>query len=105
MQIAMADESGFAGEGRQDPYFSMAAFVADDRDWAELTVRWREALAKHKAPYLHMREFAHRIELFRGWTEDQRRALMADLLRIIAGLELYAVGAVMRVADFEALTP
>jgi hypothetical protein len=103
MLVAMADESGFGGEGKQDNFFSMCAYVGHHDEWSKLSDRWRKVLKKHNAPYLHMREFAHRVESFKGWTEAQRRGLLGELLMVIQAAEMYAVGAVLRVADFETL--
>jgi hypothetical protein len=96
MLIAMADESGVNTDG----YFGMAGYIGTHEDWTQLNGPWSLALAKHKAPYLHMLEFSGSRGAYKGWTEEQRRALMSDLLMAITGTALRAFGIVMRVADF-----
>lgn len=100
MLIAMADESGISADAN---YFSMAAYVADHRVWAEFNVEWTAKLQKHGIEYLHMWEFAGRRGPFTGWLEERRRALMLDLLMAIMSRRLYAVGIAMRTADFRRL--
>ena len=50
-----------------------------------------------------MREFAHRIGAFTGWTEERRRALLGPCVQALNSIPAVAVGAAMSVADFEAL--
>ncbi len=57
MLTAFFDESGHFSATE---FFSLTAFVAKDSDWALFDDRWREALTRSCAPYLHMREFAHK---------------------------------------------
>src|SRR5436190_23684562 len=102
MFVAYVDESGHSSN---TDFFSLAACVADWRDWQEFNRRWYAALKAHGAPYLHMREFAHRVEVFEGWTEDRRRALMTDCLSALDSLGIITVGAVMRVSDYRRLSP
>jgi len=61
-------------------FVSMAACVGRYDQWKTFDQQWNAALAKHNAPYLHMREYAHSIGPFEGWKEPQRRGLMADCL-------------------------
>jgi hypothetical protein len=80
MLIAYFDESGLSGS---DDFFAVSAMIGSVEDWREVDERWRQALAANNAPYLHMREFAHRIDAFRNWSEAQRRALMRACLNAI----------------------
>jgi hypothetical protein len=101
MLIVMADESGFQTDG----YFGMAGYIAEEAEWRALSARWRAALLQHGAPYLHMKDLVGFREVYEGWTEGRRRPFLSDLIDIIEALELRAIGAVMKVADFRALTP
>lgn len=96
------DESGHSSE---TDFFAVAAFVAEDSEWVAFDARWREALAQTGVPYLHMRQFAHRVGAFQGWTEDRRRALLAGCVAAIKSIRTIAVGAAVSVTDFRALSP
>lgn len=50
-----------------------------------------------------MREFAHRVGAFRGWTEGQRRALLGRCVKAVNSIPAIAVGAAVSVTDFNAL--
>lgn len=100
MFVAMADESG---ANPNSPYFAMAAYIARHDHWRAFNNEWREALSRHRIQYFHAWEFAGRRNIFKDWTEDRRRALMNDLLRVIMSRPMYALGAAMRQTDFYAL--
>lgn len=100
MLIGFFDESGHSSSTE---FFALAAFVADDSDWARFDQQWRRALDRHGAPYLHMREFAQRVETFKGWTEDRRRGLLGECVAAINSIRAIAVGAATSVDDFERL--
>jgi hypothetical protein len=101
MRLSFFDESGRFGE---TDYVSMATCDAQWYVWQQFNPRWNAALGKSGAPYLHMREYAHRTGPFKGWTEERRRTLMADCLDAIKGLEIVMFTAVVRSSDFRALT-
>lgn len=98
--IAYIDESGHSAEAR---VVSLAAFVASATQWRRFSADWTGALKDHGAPFLHMREFAHRQGNFKGWSEDQRRSLLGALLDVIVANQLIAVGAAIDVNAFRAL--
>ena len=100
MLTGFFDESGHSS-GTE--FFALAAFVASDADWAPFDKRWQDALRRHDAPYLHMREFAHFVGAFKGWTEDQRLGLLGDCVTAINAIPAIAVGAAMSVEDFKKL--
>lgn len=102
MLVAYADESGHSS---QDSYVSMAACAAERHVWSIFDERWRSALNDANAPYLHMREFAHRVGAFKGWTEGQRRRFMGLCLEALADLEILMAAAVLKTADYRSLTP
>ena len=102
MLIAYFDESGHS---RQTDFVSMAACVGRYDQWKTFDQQWNAALAKHNAPYLHMREYAHSIGPFEGWKEPQRRGLMADCLAATTASRLVFAVACVRVTDFITLEP
>ncbi len=98
--IAFLDESGHSSATE---FFALAAFVADYTDWPAFDHLWQEALRGAQAPYLHMREFAHRVGPFLGWTEEQRRALLGRCVKALNSIPAVAVGAAVSIADFNTL--
>jgi len=98
--IGFLDESGHSSATE---FLALAAFVANEADWRAFDRLWHEALHETQAPYLHMREFAHRVGAFAGWTEERRRALLGPCVKALNSIPAIAVGAAMSVADFEAL--
>jgi hypothetical protein len=101
MLTSFFDESGHSSTTE---FFALAAFVAEELHWDTFSIRWRQALADSGAPYLHMREFAHRVGAFKDWTEEQRRGLLSRCVSAINSIHAIAVGAAISVADFKALT-
>jgi hypothetical protein len=98
--VGFFDESGHSS-GTE--FFALAAFVADAFQWAGFDDQWRNALNRHGAPYLHMREFAHSRGPFQGWTEDRRQGLLGECVTAINSIRAIAVGAAMSVEDFKKL--
>lgn len=96
------DESGHSAD---TDFFSLAALVASDDDWALFDERWRKALARHEAPWLHMREFAHFVGVFAGWSEADRRSLLADCVAAINSIHAIVVGVAISVDEFMKLDP
>lgn len=99
--IGFLDESGHSSATE---FVSLAAFVAEEEAWEEFDSQWRAALARYGAPHLHMREFAHCVGAFRGWTEDRRRGLLGDCVASINSVRAIAVGAATSVEDFRKLS-
>jgi hypothetical protein len=97
--IAFFDESG---SGESD-YVALAACVGQPRHWSEFQRCWHEALRRHGAPYLHMREFAHFRGAYKGWSEPQRKALLSDLLDCLDSFPIAIVAACMKVSDYTCL--
>jgi len=94
---AFFDESGHSDT---PGFFALAAFVAPDEAWPQFADNWNAALRAHHAPYLHMREFAHTQGPYRGWTESQRRGLLAACVTAVNQSNAVAVGCVLFVDDF-----
>jgi hypothetical protein len=99
---AFIDESGHSAEAK---VIALAGFAAVKDQWDGFESVWNEVLNGHGAPYLHMREYAHRRGPFSGWSEDRRRSLMAGMLDGIAEHRLIAIGAAIDVEGFHALSP
>ena len=98
----------FDESGSEDPhgYFGVAGFVGSDDQWRVFDWMWKEALKTTGASYLHMREFAHSVDAFTEWKDDnvRREQLMAGVVAAVLESELIPVGSAMRVGDFNALT-
>ncbi len=101
MLTASFDESGHSAK---TDFLSVVAFVAAEDQWVEFSDTWNAALTQCGAPYLHMREFAHTVDAFKGRSEDQRRELMAAAVAAIASIQVTAVAAVMKVEDFRSFS-
>ncbi len=100
MLTAYFDESGHSSLAT---FVSIAAFVADEADWARFDPVWQAALSTYDVPYLHMREFAHKRRCFAGWAEERRRGLLAACVSAINSVPAVAVGAAISVDDFNKL--
>ena len=100
---AYFDESG---NEELPGYFGVAGFVGFDYQWRVFDQLWKEALATTRAPYLHMREFAHSRKAFTEWKDDEarREQLMDGVVAAVLQSELTAVGSALRGGDFDALT-
>jgi hypothetical protein len=100
--IGCFDESGSSGEGG---FVSIAGFVATEERWAAFDTAWNAALAKHSAPYLHTTDLANFKRIYKDWTVDQQRALVADLMATIWAMgRVVAIGATMAVDDFNSFS-
>jgi hypothetical protein len=92
--IGCFDESRSSREGG---FVSIAGFVATEERWAAFDAAWNAALAKHRVPYLHTTDLANFKRIYKGWTADQQRALVADLMIAIWGMgRVVAIGSTMR---------
>lgn len=96
MLVAYIDESGHSRDPKSH-FVGMGGLVADSADWDVLTSEWAEALsdAGVKGGELHMRQFAHSRGPFKGWSEGQRRELMARLVEAIVKAKAVPVGCVV----------
>ncbi len=101
MLTAYFDESGHSATLR---FFALAALVAPSGSWPAFDAEWHRVLGECDAPYLHMREFAHRLGPYEGWPEERRRALLGGCVSAIKATRPMAVGAVLDVADFNSLS-
>jgi hypothetical protein len=100
---AYCDESGHIDSER---FVAIAGFVATDAQWAAFDAAWSAVLARHAVGALHTTDLMNRKRAFRDWDNAREVALIGDLMKVIhdAG-NITAVGAVIAVDDFRALTP
>jgi hypothetical protein len=85
--MAMLTTAFDCSQDKQRKYFVMAGFVSSAAEWSEFDKEWRERLAIENLPYFHMNRFAHSLAPFDAtWrkNETRRRALLSDLLDMIA---------------------
>lgn len=98
MLIGCFDESGSSGEGG---FVSIAGFVATEERWTTFDAAWNAALAKHGIPYLHTTDLANFKRIYKEWTVEQQRALVADLMAVIWDMgRVVAIGSTIAVDDF-----
>jgi hypothetical protein len=100
--IAYADESGHAADPKVD-HFGLVGLVASAERWERFRTDWSAALAEFGVSALHMREFAHRLGPFRGWSEEQRRAFLSRLLAVVDELRPLIFGSVIALAAWRRL--
>jgi hypothetical protein len=95
MLVAYMDESGHSKDPKSH-FCGIGGLVADSAKWETLEVSWGSALreAGVKGAF-HMRQFAHRQGEFKGWTEAQRKKLLAKLVETIVELDPVPVGCVI----------
>jgi hypothetical protein len=86
-------------------FLVMAGFVSSAEEWKHFDVEWRKRLAEDGLSYFHMHSFAHSINQFDGWRnqENRRRRLLSDLLDIVAGHAYHKFGCAIQADAFAAL--
>jgi hypothetical protein len=72
-----------SGHEQNEEHLVVAGFLSSGDDWIKFDSAWTRRLAENGLPYLHMREFAHKLPPFDRLTEKQRRELLSDLMDII----------------------
>jgi hypothetical protein len=97
---AYLDESGHS---RSTDFFAIAGFVGDEASCSKFEQMWKDTLEETGAPYLHMREFAHSLGPFEGWSEERRKKLLAGCIGAIRSTKLRAVGAILCIEDYKQL--
>src|SRR5882724_6897842 len=93
MLIAL-DASGSESDHR---LFVVAGFVSSAKDWDAFDLVWRARLKRDGLTHFHMHRFAHSLEEFKGWDQDEnrRRTLLADLLGILQSHTYRKFGAII----------
>jgi Protein of unknown function (DUF3800) len=100
---AYIDESGHAA----DPscrFVGLGGLVALTENWQIFEQKWRTALdLLCEGEPFHMNLFAAREGVFKGWSEEKRRKLLAALIDAIFAANAIPTGCVISLDDFEAL--
>jgi hypothetical protein len=78
------DESG----GEDHGFITVCGYVAPVEAWEKFEAQWKEMLALHKVPYLHMKEYAHFKGPYAKWRNDAvaRAQFLKDAASIIGGI-------------------
>jgi hypothetical protein len=87
--VGFFDESGL---DERSLSFWVAGYVGFPSDWYEFSRRWNHALKSHGVTTLHTTELLHSKGEFKGWTPEQKRACLADLISVVDGSNLLGVG-------------
>lgn len=95
---AYFDEAGHHSSTQSVVVAGLAGF---EYQWDGFDESWREALDGHGLTAFHMTDFENRKKAFNGWTEDKKRQMLAELMAIIIGRRLVAVGTSVAVAMFQ----
>jgi hypothetical protein len=91
----------YVDDSTEPPVFVLAGFVARAEQWAEFTVRWRDALAKPpRLQYFKMKEANACQGQFTGWSVADRDARLADLVGIIKDHALVGISSIVRHTDY-----
>lgn len=101
---AFADESGHSQDAHCT-HIGIAAILLTSEGSKCLSARWSELLSAADVPHFHMKEFAHSVGPFKGWTEKRRRELLGPLLDAIVEAGPSIFGAVMPLSEWRALAP
>jgi Protein of unknown function (DUF3800) len=78
---AYLDESGTHG---QSPHTVMSGMLANALQWERFERNFRRIKAKHRFRIFHTKKFKRRDGDFKGWSNEQCLALIADLAPITA---------------------
>lgn len=106
MLATYADETGhFADPQRR--FVGVAGFLGHSDKWNSFDAEWTQACREEgvKEPF-HMVDFAGSREQFKSWKDDEvrRRRLLGRLVAAIKNAEVYPIGAVVPIEDFNSLT-
>jgi hypothetical protein len=104
MLTAYMDEAGHS----EDPalhFVGMAGFVAPSERWQDFADKWRTTLDEYglREPF-HMKDYAHSVKQFKGWTKEKKKELFGKLLEIIQRTNAKPVGAVVSLEGYASLT-
>jgi hypothetical protein len=82
-----------SGSPDQGVALSVAGFVATTEQWIEFERNWKEVLEAYGVSQLHMREFAHSVDEFASWKNDERkrRRFLERLVNVIKTRTRYCV--------------
>jgi hypothetical protein len=74
------DESGLDEKSQT---FCIGGYVADSKDWFELTKAWEQLLVEAGVSCFHMAEFETRHGEFEGWSNAKRIGFIKDLIALV----------------------
>lgn len=77
---AYYDESGTHGGS---PATVLAGFVGDSNDWVDFDIEWSKVLKKHGITHLRAKHLFHCQGEHKGWSDEQVRYLMNDVMYIL----------------------
>jgi hypothetical protein len=77
----------FDGTGNtQSRFMGLASIAAPLEAWEMFETGWKDVLARHHAPALHMTDLNVARGAFKGWEFDRRIALLNELLGVLSRL-------------------
>ena len=93
------DASGKKPEGLN----VVAGFLSTVDQWVLFEKEWAAVLKEFNVKYFHMREFAHSVEQFDGWKNDEekRRRFLTALVQVIVSRTKYWVGSCIVLKDYD----
>ncbi len=95
------DESGLDEKSQT---FCIGGYVADSKDWFELTRAWERLLVEAGVSYFHMAEFESRQGEFKDWSDAKRFGFIKDLLALINSTDVWGIGCGVVKADYERIS-
>jgi len=93
------DASGKKQEGLN----VVAGFLSTVDQWLLFEKEWAAVLKEFNVNYFHMREFAHSVDQFAGWKNDEgkRRRFLTSLVQVIISKTKYWVGSCIILKDYD----
>ena len=97
---AYFDESGHSASSK---VVVMAGAIGPPSAWRHVRERWSAILARYGVRVFRMSDFENRFGEFRGWENERRYSLLAELLSALEETWLIPVGTAVVVEDFRNL--
>jgi len=79
---AYFDESGDPADKNLE-VFALAWVVAPANNWKKFSIAWNRILRRYKIDVMHMKEYEHRIEQFKGWDLHKKEVFAAQLAGVL----------------------
>lgn len=106
MLATYADETGHHDDPQRH-FVGIAGFLGHSDKWNRFDAEWKETCREEGViePF-HMVDFAASREQFESWKDDKdrRKRLLGRLVAAIKNAEVYPIGAVVPIGDFDSLT-
>ena len=102
MLAAYVDESGHSSDSR---IVAMGGVLGNHVHMETLADRWQKMRERHHFDVLHMVDLESFAGEFRGWTREQREALLADVFDCLKDLWIVPFGSVIIVEQYRNLLP